>query len=82
MVQGEKLKYLATWYGVRIALSSRWQKINFITISAPYSKEKQTTLFLQYLVILYNAHLYILIEIGFCNEAGLATKDDLFNLKF
>ena len=52
-----------------VYFSSRWQKIKTSTISAPYSKEKQTTLFLQYVVISKNAYLNILIEIGFCNEA-------------
>ena len=43
MIQIGKSKYLATKYGVRISLSSRWKKIKTITITALYSKEKQTT---------------------------------------
>ena len=69
MVRIEKQKYLAT-YGVRISLSSRWQKIKTTTITAPYSKEKQTTLSLQYVVISKNAYLKILIEIGFYDAAA------------
>ena len=68
MVQRGKQKYLAT-YGVRISFSPRWQKIKTTTISTLYFKEKQTTLCLQYVVILKNAYLKILIEIGFCNVA-------------
>ena len=51
MVQVGKWRCLATLYGVRISLSSRWQKIKFTIITASYSKEKQTTLSVQYVVI-------------------------------
>ena len=49
--------------------TSRWQKVKTTTITAPYSKEKQTTLFLQYVVISKNAYLKILIEIGIYDVA-------------
>ena len=64
-----KIEISTTQYGVRISLSSRWQKIKTTTITPPYSKEKQTTLYLQYVVISKNANLKILIEIEFCNGA-------------
>ena len=64
-----KIEISTTKYGVHISLSSRWQKIKTTTITPPYSKEKQTTLCLQYVVISKNAYLKILIEIGFFNEA-------------
>ena len=54
---------------MRISFSPRWQKIKTTTISTPYSKEKQTTLCLQNVVILKNDYVKILIEIGFCNVA-------------